>query len=128
MWGTPAWTFWVNGNLIGFIPSSVYHDVMTYGATYYQVGGEVYDSWSMGRHTTTEMGSGWQGSAAYDAAYHRNVPFMYIDENVYDAPLDFVNGTGVCGYEAASYYSLSSTAATGAANSGQWGTYFYYGG
>ena len=82
-------------------------------------------------HTTTEMGNGgFYGSACYPyAAYDRNVEILYVDGNVYNAPLQFINSnTGICGWQASSHYNLSTSCSPGTTNSGNWGTYFFFGG
>jgi hypothetical protein len=129
--GYPAeWEVIINDNYIGYYPGSAFTGQMQTSASLFQVGGEVYDSWANnGQHTETVMGSGEWASAGYTygAAYSRNISYMtpYPGWSWFNASLDYMNGDGICGWEATSYYSLSSAQPPGSSG---WGTYFYFGG
>jgi hypothetical protein len=140
-YGANAWYVWINGSLIGGYLSSIFTGQMqTTGASYLQVGGEVYDSWpgNPGSHTTTQMGSGIppapsSGHGYEYTAYDRNVMYIDAQENYHNASLQYIqdtpagefDSTGVCGYQAGLFYALSTSQAAGGSG---WGTYFYYGG
>jgi hypothetical protein len=138
-YGEDAWYVWINGNLIGGYYSSVFSGQMqTTGASYLQVGGEVYDSWPKNNHTTTQMGSGippapGSGYGYEYTAYDRDVMYIDAQNNYHNASLSYINdtpageydSTGVCGYEAGLFYALSTSLSAGGSG---WGTYFYYGG
>jgi hypothetical protein len=138
-YGEDAWYVWIDGNLIGGYLSSIFTGQMqTTGASYLQVGGEVYDSWPQGNHTTTQMGSGIPPAASsghgYEyTAYDRNIMYIDAQETYHDASLSYINDTpageydspGICGYQAGLYYGLSTSLSAGGSG---WGTYFYYGG
>ena len=149
--GTPqgykAWFVYVNGDLIGYYPSTpTYAGSMQSGASYLQVGGEVYDSWPNGQHTETYMGSGYWNPNPNDGvpengdwtAYHRHVSYIDTNETYHDASLSYINVEnpsipGVCGWDASNYYGLSTNWPAGPNQTqwgsfGTWNTYFYYGG
>jgi hypothetical protein len=144
--GLAAWYIWVNGYLIGgYLTGSTYTGQMQTAATYLQVGGEVYDADSGGVHTETEMGSGYENPSSITGvpqnyewtAYHRHVSYIDSSNAYHDASLSYVNGnTGICGWQASSYYGLGKSPAWSAGPAQpQWGTgfsswnqYFYFGG
>lgn len=122
-YGYPAWYVYIDGQLIGWYPSNTFTGQMQSSATYMQAGGEVFDSWPNGAHTTTQMGSGIYPSVPPPytnyghASYHRNVSYIDAYNNYHDATLAFVitppaeldNGySGICGYDAGAFgYGLS---------------------
>jgi Neprosin len=144
--GYPAWYIWINGYLIGgYLTSSTYTGQMQTAATYLQVGGEVYDAYNNNEHTATYMGSGYENPSPIDGvpqnyewtAYHRHVSTIDSSSNYHDASLTFANGnTGICGWQAASYYGLGKSPAWAAGPTqtqwpsgfGTWNEYFYFGG
>lgn len=138
--GYADWFLYINGQLIGYYPTSSFWGQMQSSASYLQAGGEIIDSWPggpwpSGSHTTTEMGSGWSADFGWEyAAYQRDV--MYIDSgnSYHDVRLGYVSTpsddldyglAGVCGYDAGSDFSLDFSAAPGSAG---WDSYFYFGG
>jgi Neprosin len=150
-----GWWVWANGNLIGWYPPNTFTypnssvvGPMGYGpATYLQAGGEVFDAWQSGGHTSTSMGSGIAPSVSGSvpnygqAAYHRNITYIDNHNNYISAGLSYYwapayeqdYGYGVCGYQSGWWengdgtgsYSLSLA---GAPNGQNWGEYFFYGG
>jgi hypothetical protein len=144
--GLPAWYIWVNGYLIGgYLTSNTYTGQMQTAATYLQVGGEVYDAYNNSVHTSTYMGSGYENPNAgvgvpqnYEwTAYHRHVSYIDTSSTYHDASLSYVNSnTGICGWQASSYYGLGRAPAWSAGpNQTQWASgfqtwnqYFYFGG
>jgi hypothetical protein len=134
-YGYPAWFVWINGQLIGWYPSTTFWGQMQTSASYLQVGGEVYDSWPNGAHTPTAMGSGVDATAGYEhAAYHRSIMTIDSAKAYHPASLGFLwvppedqeaNKPGLCGFQAGLHYSLTWSPPAGAAG---WGSYFYFGG
>ncbi len=137
--GIWAWFVYIDGQLIGWYQSAAFTGQMQWSATYLQVGGEVFDHWAGGQHTTTQMGSGIYPSGpppyyGYGySAYHRNV--SYIDSgfpvngsDYHKSSLAYTTSPppaegdlgypGICGFDAGTYgYGLSLTPQSGQQNS-----------
>ena len=134
-YGYPYWFVYVNGNLIGYYYGSMYAGQMQSSASYLQVGGEVFDSWPNNAHTNTLMGGGYVSGGWEFQGYDRHVSYIDSSNAYHNASLGYVNSnTGICGYEASSYYDLETNEAAGPLQT-QWGstfdtwnTYFYFGG
>ena len=113
-------------------------------ATYLQAGGEVFDNWPMGSHTSTSMVSDNAAQAGFQfAAYHRNMGYYDANKGIHDASLGYPvaptaegdNGIpGVCGLFSGGWtdaagapggYTLSTTVPAGAPG---WGQYMFFGG
>ncbi len=144
--GLPAWYVYVNGYVIGYyLTSNTYTGQMQTAATYLQAGGEVYDAYNNNQHTETYMGSGYENPNPNSGvpqnyewtAYHRHVSYIDTSANYHDASLSYVNNnTGICGWQAASYYGLGKAPSwSPGPNQSQWpsgfqtwNSYFYFGG
>jgi hypothetical protein len=122
------WEVIIDDNYVGYYPGSSFTGQMQTSASLIQVGGEVFDAWPDGAHTSTVMGSGYYPGAGFEnAAYSRNISWLkpYPAWTWSNAALDYMNGNGACGWDVNDYYGLSATAAPGGSG---WGTYFYFGG
>ncbi|HEV8691835.1 MAG TPA: neprosin family prolyl endopeptidase, partial [Ideonella sp.] len=80
-------------------------------------GGEIVNTWPSGRHTKTDMGSGYKPSAGYGyAACQRTIRYVNTS-NVYSTPgLTETRTKSGC-------YDIDASYTTGT-----WKTYFYFGG
>jgi hypothetical protein len=153
----PGWWMWVNGSLVGWYPPNSFTwpasqpgggtaGPMAYGpASYLQVGGEVYDVWPNGSHTSSAMGGGYAPPTfTYGwAGYDRNVNWMTAAGGYVSASLEFFDApsceddyqvAGVCGLQSG-YWKNNGGNSFGAYSSGfsgapnnNWGEYFFFGG
>ncbi|MGM9487058.1 neprosin family prolyl endopeptidase [Ideonella sp. YS5] len=115
---TGHWWIKVGDVYAGYYPRSLYNSSgLRDKATKIDFGGEIVNTWPSGRHTRTDMGSGYQPSAGYKyAAYQRTI--RYIDLNyAYHTPSLTESRTKSACYDIDSAY-----------DSGTWKTYFYFGG
>jgi hypothetical protein len=122
-----TWYIVADGSYIGYIPPNTYRGQMQSSASYFQVGGEVFDSWENNppSHTITFMGSGISDWGYPAIAYHRNVQFVAPGGSGWtNAALTFQNGNGITGNNAATYYHVVHGNPGGA----NWGSFFYFGG
>ena len=115
---TGHWWVKVGDVYAGYYPRSLYNSAgLRDKATKIDFGGEIVNAWPSGRHTRTDMGSGYQPSAGWSyAAYQRTI--RYIDLNyAYHTPSLTESRTKSACYDIDSAY-----------DSGTWKTYFYFGG
>jgi hypothetical protein len=115
---TGHWWIKVGDVYAGYYPRSLYNSAgLRDKATKIDFGGEIVNAWPSGRHTRTDMGSGYQPSAGYGyAAYQRTI--RYIDLNyAYHTPSLTATRTKSACYDISLGY-----------DSGTWQTYFYFGG
>lgn len=105
-----------NDYVLGYWPAFLF-SYLSDSASMIEWGGEVVNSESDGEHTTTQMGSGhFPGEGFGKASYIRNI--QVVDEsNNLRAPKDL----GVFTEQSSCYNGQLG-------KSGEWGSYFYYGG
>jgi hypothetical protein len=138
------WYVYVNGALIGYYLGSIFQGAMATHATSFEVGGEVFSDYLHApNNDDVQMGSGFSplGNGFTSVAYHRDIYTLNAGSGtgtICGNPL-CVNGycysamplsgnTGLCGYQASTFYGLSTTDAPGGSQSSCWASYFYYGG
>ena len=150
----PGWFIYVGTEAVGYYPLKTFDwDDGTAGpletgpATYLQAGGEVYDAWQFGGHTTTAMVSDRPAQEGFTyAAYARNVVYYDSTRTSFDANLQFATTPtvpanegdfgfpGLCGLDSAGWtdasghlggYSITAALPPGAP---AWRKYFYFGG
>jgi Neprosin len=115
---TGNWWIKVDGVLAGYYPRTLYDSSgMRDQADRVSFGGEIVNTWPSGRHTKTDMGSGYKPSAGFGyAAYQRTI--RYVDtSNTYTKPTLIEWRANAGCYDIDSFYA-----------SGDWKTYFYIGG
>ncbi|KAK9072897.1 hypothetical protein SSX86_009332 [Deinandra increscens subsp. villosa] len=121
IWKDPKdgnWWLEVNGTILGYWPSSLYHQLSQY-AFMLDWGGEVINSKVDGLHTTTQMGSGhFSGEGLGKASYIKNIQIMN-ESNVLTSPehLSPRASRKDC-------YDVTM----GDNDVDNWGTYFFFGG
>ena len=124
------WYLTTTGGLIGYIPGSLFANgqggsqPLTSYASFFQAGGEVYDSNLTGSQTATEMGSGIFPGGYGQAAYQRDLIYGVDlndgsgDSNILPANLNsYLNDS--------TYYEEATNVAAGGSG---WDSYFYFGG
>jgi len=113
------WWIAVNGVYAGYYPRNLYDSAgIINQAANIDFGGEIINSWPSGRHTGTDMGSGYKPSSGFGyAAYQRSIRYINTS-NVFSKPSLTASRTK------AACYDIS----TPAFDSGTWQTYFYFGG
>ncbi|CAI8603248.1 unnamed protein product [Vicia faba] len=110
------WMSFGDNTLVGYWPAELFTHLAGH-ATMVEWGGEVVNSRSNGRHTSTQMGSGhFAGDGFGRASYFRNLEIVDIDNT-----LSSVQSISTLA-ENTNCYDIQS------AYSNEWGTYFYYGG
>lgn len=117
------WWVAVEGQYIGYFPKSVYGSGgMASKSTELTFGGEIKDAQTGTYHTKTDMGSGeYPGEGFGYAAYQRTLKVIKTDGLVYNVTgLKTDGGT----LTDSSCYDIDITESS----SGDWGTYFYFGG
>ncbi|KAI3816696.1 hypothetical protein L1987_16400 [Smallanthus sonchifolius] len=110
------WWMQLDGELIGYWPSSLF-SYLRGSASRVEWGGEVMNSGSQGRHTTTQMGSGQFPKLWFrKASYVRKVEIV-DGSNTLRTPIINTNNKPSC------YDILSNVT-----NDNYWGTHFFFGG
>ncbi|MEK8033492.1 neprosin family prolyl endopeptidase [Ideonella sp. DXS29W] len=112
------WWIAVDGVYAGYYPRTLYDTSgIRNQAAKVDFGGEIINSSPSGRHTRTDMGSGYKPSSGYGyAAYQRTIRYVNTS-NVYATPsLTETRTKSAC-------YDIDVTTSTGT-----WKTYFYFGG
>ncbi|HEX4335824.1 MAG TPA: neprosin family prolyl endopeptidase [Polyangiaceae bacterium] len=138
------WYVYVNGALIGYYPGNIFFGNMTTHATDFEVGGEVFSDYvNAPNNDDVQMGSGVSslGNGFTNVAYHRSIYTLnagsgsgticgtpLCGSGVCYTAMPLSGNTGICGYQASSFYALSTTDAPGGTQSTCWASYFYYGG
>lgn len=112
------WWIAVDGVYAGYYPRTLYDTSgIRNQAAKVDFGGEITNYFPSGRHTRTDMGSGYKPSAGYGyAAYQRTIRYVNTS-NVYSTPTLSESRTKSACYD---IDVLTST--------GTWKTYFYFGG
>ncbi|KAG0461878.1 hypothetical protein HPP92_020354 [Vanilla planifolia] len=110
------WMSFGDGMLVGYWPAELFTHLAD-RATMVEWGGEVVNSRSNGRHTSTQMGSGrFAGEGFARSSYFRNLEVVDADNSL--GPVQSVTTLA----ENPGCYDIRSS------SSSDWGTYFYYGG
>lgn len=105
-----------DNTLVGYWPAELFTHLADH-ATTVEWGGEVVNTRSSGRHTTTQMGSGHFPDEGFGkASYFRNLEIVDSDNSL--VPVHDVKILA----ENTECYDIKSS------YSNEWGTYFYYGG
>jgi hypothetical protein len=139
------WYLCINASLIGYFigtgNTSILTGTMVTTATTFEAGGEVFSKYVNAPNDDVQMGSGFPAGNGFGyAAYHRDIYSINLGSGsgsicgiprcangyCYNA-MPLAGNTGVCGYQATNFYSLSTTTAPGGSSSNCWGPYFYYG-
>nr|VDD33362.1 unnamed protein product [Brassica oleracea] len=120
IWKDPKRGNWWMGlgdnTLVGYWPAELFTHLADH-ATTVEWGGEVVNTRSSGRHTTTQMGSGHFPDEGFGkASYFRNLEIVDSDNSL--VPVHDVKILA----ENTECYDIKSS------YSNEWGTYFYYGG
>jgi hypothetical protein len=147
------WYVYIDGDLIGYYPggtAGIFKGTMQTSATTMETGGEIFSDYVNEPEPDAYMGTGLcptcsgyggVGSGFGVAAYIRDVYYLKTGTgsgSICGSPF-CSNGycytspspswaVGTCGYQASSFYSTSTTVATGGSSSTCWGPYFYFGG
>lgn len=138
------WYVYVNGALIGYYPGSIFSGAMKTHATDFEVGGEVFSDYLHApNNDDVQMGSGVSsnGNGFTNVAYHRDIYTLnagsgtgticgnpLCGNGICYSAMPLSGNTGLCGYQASTFYGLSTTDAPGGSQSTCWASYFYYGG
>ncbi|CAJ2628441.1 unnamed protein product [Trifolium pratense] len=110
------WMSYGDNTLVGYWPAELFTHLADH-ATMVEWGGEVVNSRSNGRHTSTQMGSGHFAEDGFGkASYFRNLEIVDIDNT-----LSSVQSISTLA-ENKNCYDIENS------YSNEWGTYFYYGG
>jgi len=112
------WWIAVDGVYAGYYPRTLYDTTgIRNQAAKVDFGGEIINSSPSGRHTRTDMGSGYKPASGFGyAAYQRTIRYVSTS-NVYSTPsLTESRTKSAC-------YDIDVTTSTGT-----WKTYFYFGG
>jgi hypothetical protein len=112
------WWIAVDGVYAGYYPRTLFDTSgIRNQASRVDFGGEIVNTWPNGRHTLTDMGSGYKPASGWGyAAYQRTIRYVNTS-NVYATPsLSESRTKSAC-------YDIDVTASTGT-----WKTYFYFGG
>ncbi|KAM0004464.1 putative neprosin [Helianthus debilis subsp. tardiflorus] len=114
--GGGDWWMQLNGETIGYWPSSLFTHLRN-SASIIQWGGEIIDTRSQGRHTTTQMGSGQFPKLGYrKASYIRKIET--VDQS------NALRTAEVYTYHEENCYDILTNITT----NNFWGTHFFYGG
>ncbi|KAF5777054.1 putative neprosin [Helianthus annuus] len=115
--GTRDWWMQLNGELIGYWPSSLFTHLRK-SASMIQWGGEIVNSGSQGGHTSTQMGSGQFPKLWYrKASYVRKVETVDQSNTLYTPEVRTISSEQNC-------YDILTSITT----NNFWGTHFFYGG
>ncbi|KAK8957854.1 hypothetical protein KSP39_PZI000578 [Platanthera zijinensis] len=110
------WMSFGDSMLVGYWPAELFTH-LTDRATMVEWGGEVVNTRSDGRHTSTQMGSGrFAGDGFARASYFRDLEVVDADNSL--SPVESVTTLA----ENPDCYDIKSS------SNADWGTYFYYGG
>ncbi|KAK4282952.1 hypothetical protein QN277_014265 [Acacia crassicarpa] len=110
------WMSFGDNTLVGYWPAELFTHLADH-ATMVEWGGEVVNTRTNGEHTSTQMGSGhFPGDGFGKASYFRNLEIVDTDNS-----LSGVHNIQTLA-ENTNCYDIKSS------YSGDWGTYFYYGG
>ncbi|CAK8572255.1 unnamed protein product [Lathyrus sativus] len=110
------WMSFGDNTLVGYWPSELFTHLAGH-ATMVEWGGEVVNSRSNGRHTSTQMGSGHFAEDGFGkASYFRNLEIVDVDNTLSSVQSISTLAENTNCYDIQSSYS------------NEWGTYFYYGG
>ncbi|XP_054811349.1 uncharacterized protein LOC129312696 [Prosopis cineraria] len=89
--GTGNWWLRYQNIVVGYWPASMFESLSAESATVIQWGGEVINRKSNGRHTSTEMGSGYFPRAGFGrASYFRDL--SVVNENYYLISPNYIRG------------------------------------
>lgn len=115
---TGHWWIAVDGVYAGYYPRTLYDtNGIRDQAALVDFGGEIVNTWPSGRHTKTDMGSGYKPSAGFGyAAYQRTIRYVNTS-NQYATPSLIETRTDSGCYDIDTFYA-----------SGAWKTHFYFGG
>ncbi|XXG42727.1 hypothetical protein AAC387_Pa01g2932 [Persea americana] len=120
VWKDPKLGNWWMGlgdnMLVGYWPAEIFTHLSDH-ATMVEWGGEVVNMQPNGVHTSTQMGSGHFADVGFgQASYFRNLEIVDADNSLTSVgPISTIAENTNC-------YDIKSS------KSGDWGTYFYYGG
>ena len=110
------WMSYGDGMLVGYWPAELFTHLAD-RATMVEWGGEVVNMRADGEHTATQMGSGQFAEDGFGrASYFRNLEVVDSDNSL--SSVESVTTLA----ENTNCYNIKSS------SSGDWGTYFYYGG
>ncbi|XP_020570948.1 uncharacterized protein LOC110018064 [Phalaenopsis equestris] len=110
------WMSFGDDMLVGYWPAELFTH-LTDRATMVEWGGEVVNTRSDGRHTSTQMGSGRFAEEGFArSSYFRNLEIVDADNSL--SPVQSITTLA----ENPNCYDIKSSA------NSDWGTYFYYGG
>ncbi|KAL3699559.1 hypothetical protein R1sor_017581 [Riccia sorocarpa] len=112
------WWLVLNDEPVGYWPPHIFTGKMRDAAEYVEFGGEIINSGEHGRHTRTNMGSGYypeEGDRV--AAYQRNIQTVKEDNQLRDARITLGRAE-----QPACYTARISTQFL------DWGSHFFYGG
>ncbi|MFO1337207.1 MAG: neprosin family prolyl endopeptidase [Burkholderiaceae bacterium] len=116
-----GWWIAVDGVWAGYYPCSLYDSGgIRNAASFIDFGGEIVNTSPHGRHTMTDMGSGYKPSAGFGrAAYQRTIRYitMVDGQATFATPSLTERRTGAGCYDIDAFYA-----------DGDWKTYFYFGG
>lgn len=110
------WMSFGDNTLVGYWPAELFTHLADH-ATMVEWGGEVVNSRTDGRHTSTQMGSGHFAEDGFGkASYFRNLEIVDIDNTLSSVQSISTLAENTNCYDIQNSYS------------NEWGTYFYYGG
>ncbi|OMO96050.1 hypothetical protein COLO4_15540 [Corchorus olitorius] len=110
------WMGFGDNTLVGYWPAELFTHLADH-ATMVEWGGEVVNSRANGKHTSTQMGSGYFAEDGFGkASYFRNLEIVDADNS-----LSSVRDISTLA-ENTNCYNIKSS------YNNEWGTYFYYGG
>ncbi|PKU66274.1 uncharacterized protein LOC110111056 [Dendrobium catenatum] len=110
------WMSFGDDLLVGYWPAELFTH-LTDRATMVEWGGEVVNTRSDGKHTSTQMGSGRFAEEGFTrSSYFRNLEIVDADNSL--SPVQSITTLA----ENPNCYDIKSS------SSSEWGTYFYYGG
>lgn len=116
-----GWWIAVDGVWAGYYPCSLYDSAgIRHSASFIDFGGEIVNTSPSGRHTKTDMGSGYKPSAGFGrAAYQRTIRYitMVDGQATFATPSLTGRRTDAGCYDIDTHYA-----------DGDWKTYFYFGG
>lgn len=119
--GNGSWWLRFEDTWLGYWPRELFNaDGLADHAGKIAIGGEILDDRSGGRHTATDMGSGWGPAYGFGhSAYQRAIQYVQTG-TAYPQDPSFT-----AHFDSANCYGLSSFAYSSDAS---WGRYFYFGG
>ena len=119
--GNGSWWFRFGDTWLGYWPRELFNDGgLADHAGKIAIGGEIVNGRSGGRHTATDMGSGWGPAYGFgNSAYERAIRYVQTGTAYAQDP------SLTAQFDSADCYGLSAFAYSSDAS---WGRYFYYGG